>query len=117
MKYMLMIYDRDDWFDTATPEMVASSLEEHGAFAAFLQGRGADFSGEALHPAKAATTLRSSDGGGGLIITDGPFVELKEHLGGFYIIEASDLDDAIEVAKNCPSAYAIEVRPVMVFDG
>ncbi len=114
MKYMLMIYDRDDWFETATPEMVADSLEEHGAFAAYLQGRGAAFSGEALHPSTAATTLRPS--GDGFVITDGPFVDLKEHLGGFYIIEAADLDDAIEVAKKCPSAYAIEVRPVMVFD-
>lgn len=117
MKYMLMIYDRDDWFDTATPEMVASSLEEHGAFAAFLQGRGAEFSGEALHPSKAATTLRPSGNGDGFIVTDGPFVDLKEHLGGFYIIEASNLDDAIEVAKMCPAAYAIEIRPVMEFDG
>lgn len=117
MKYMLMIYDRDDWFDDATPEMIASSLEEHGAFAAHLQGRGAPFSGEALHPSTAATTLRPAEGDDGFIVTDGPFVDLKEHLGGFYIIEAADLDDAIEVAKKCPSAYAIEVRPVMVFDG
>lgn len=115
MKYMLMIYDRDDWFDTATAEMVAESLEEHGAFSAYLQGRGAPFSGEALHPSTAATTLRPSDDG--LVITDGPFIDLKEHLGGFYIIEAADLDDAIEVAKKCPSAYAIEVRPVMEFAG
>lgn len=113
MKYMLMIYDRDDWSDTATPEMVASSLEEHGAFAAYLQGRGRTYSGEALHPSTAATTLRSSDDG--YIVTDGPFVELKEHLGGFYIIEADDLDDAIDVAKKCPAAFAIEVRPVMEF--
>jgi hypothetical protein len=115
MKYMLMIFGRDDWFDTVTPEQMAASMEAHDAFSAYLQGRGAEFSGEALHASKTATTLRPSDNGDGFVITDGPFVDLKEHLGGFYIIEAADLDDAIEVAKHCPVEYGIEVRPIMEF--
>lgn len=117
MKYMLMIYGQDDWWEKATPEQVAASMEEHVAFGAYLQGRGAAFSGEALHPAKAATTLRPSENGDGFMVTDGPFVDLKENLGGFYVIEAADLDDAIEVAKRCPPDYGVEVRPVMEFAG
>jgi hypothetical protein len=51
------------------------------------------------------------------VVTDGPFVELKENLGGFYLIEAADLDDAIEVAKKCPAEYGVEIRPVVEFAG
>ncbi len=111
MKYMLLIYDRDDYFE-APPEEVASGLEQHGAFAAYLQGRGAPFSGEALYGSKTATTVRKADNGDGYLVTDGPYVELRENLGGFYLIDAADLDDAIEVAKRCPADHAVEVRPV-----
>lgn len=115
MKYMLLIYGRDDYFESP-PEEVASGLEQHGAFAAYLQGRGIPFSGEALHGSKTATTVRPSGNGDGFMVTDGPFVELKENLGGFYLIDAADLDDAIEVAKRCPADYAVEVRPVWTFE-
>ena len=111
MKYMLLLYDRGDWFESATSEEFAAAMDEHNAFDAFLRARGATYSGEALQDAKTATSLRSS-GNGETVITDGPYVDLKEHLGGFHIIEAADLDDAIEVAKRCPSA-GIEIRPVM----
>ncbi len=116
MKYMLMIYGPDDWSETSTPEQEAAEMEAHDAFAAYLQGRGAAFSGEALHPSNTATTLRPSENGDGFMVTDGPFVELKENLGEFYIIEAADLDDAIEVAKHCPNDHGIEIRPVLEFD-
>jgi hypothetical protein len=115
MKYMLMIYDRDDWWDTATPEQVAAEMEAHGAFAAFLNSRGAEPSGEALQPSTTASTVRPSGNGEGFVVTDGPFVDLKEHLGAFYIIEAADLDDAIEVAKKLPANAGVEVRPVVDF--
>jgi hypothetical protein len=63
MKYMLMIYDRDDWWETATAEDMARGMEAHGAFAAYLQGRGGAYSGEALQPTKTATTIRPNGGG------------------------------------------------------
>ena len=115
MKYMLMIFGQDDWWDTATAEELAASMEAHNAFAAYLQSRGGDISGEALHPSNTATTIRPASDGDGFVVTDGPFVEMKEHLGGFYIIEAADLDDAIEVAKKCPPDSGIEIRPVVDF--
>jgi len=110
MKYMLMIFGGADWADTMTEEQLAAGMEAHGAFAAFLQGRGLPFSGEALvAPASAMTVHRSGDE---FTVTDGPFIDLKEGIGGYYIIEAADLDEAIEVAKLCPSPLAVEVRPV-----
>jgi hypothetical protein len=74
--------------------------------------------GNALQPTSTATTLRA-DGSGGFTTTDGPFVETKEALGGYYLVEAGDLDEAIEMAKLIPvvaSSAGLEVRPIMVFD-
>ncbi len=115
MKYMLMIFDREDAWEHATEEEIAATMEAHGAFGAYLQGRGGEYSGEALHPARTASTLHPKPDGEGVAITDGPFVELKEHLGGYYIIEAADLDDAIEVGKRCPAKFGLEIRPVVDF--
>ena len=68
--------------------------------------------GNALQPTTTATSIRDD------IVTDGPFVETKEALGGYYLIEATDLDQALAIAKLCPaSVAAVEVRPIMVFDG
>ena len=75
-----------------------------------------DHGGQALQPTTTATSIRS-DGNGGATVTDGPFAETKEALGGFYLIEAPDLDAAIAIAKTVPAALGgVEVRPVMVFD-
>jgi hypothetical protein len=89
-------------------------MEAHNAFAgkhgAKLQG------GNALQPTSSATSIRS-DGAGGFTVTDGPFVESKEALGGYYLIEAADLDEALAIAKDVPARFGgVEVRPVMVFD-
>ena len=74
--------------------------------------------GEALYPTGTATTVTVSEKGGEPTITDGPFAESKEVLGGFYIINADDLDGALAVAQQIPGAWygKIEVRPVMEFD-
>jgi len=72
--------------------------------------------GQALQPTSTATTIHK-DGSGGFAVTDGPFVETKEALGGYYVIEAADLDEAIALAKQVPAPFGgVEVRPVMVFD-
>ncbi len=110
MKYMLLLYGGADWADTMTEEEMAAGMAAHGAFSAFLEGRGQPFSGEALLAPRTAKTVRRD--GPDLIVTDGPFVDVKEGIGGYYIIEAADLDEAIEVAKRCPTSLAVEVRPV-----
>lgn len=71
--------------------------------------------GEALQPTTTARTIRA-DGAGGFTVTDGPFLETKEALGGYYVIDADNLDQAVEIAKDVPATYGcLEVRPVMVF--
>ena len=75
--------------------------------------------GEALHDTTTATTVRVEGGkGGDIVTTDGPFAETKEALGGFYLLQASDLDDAIKWASQIPGAWhgRVEVRPIMEFD-
>jgi len=110
MKYMLMLYETEtDW--SQHPEELQASLAEHDAFDAWLKERGIPVvGGEALHGNSSATTLRKV--GDEMVVTDGPYAELKESLGGFYIIDVKDLDEAIEVARRCPTGTGTEIRPV-----
>ena len=111
-EYLVLIYeDEASW--TATDE--ATSREIHAEHVAFYEANGAALSGgNALAPSGAATSIRR-DGSGELTVTDGPFVETKEALGGYYLIEAADLDEAIAVAKQVPAHFGgVEVRPVRV---
>ncbi len=112
-QYVILIYEDEAAYATASPEVMGEIMQEHNAFAAQVEQRGAKIlGGEALQPTATATTVR-----GGSDVTDGPFVETKEALGGFYLIEAPDLDTALTVAKLCPSRFGgVEVRPVMTFD-
>lgn len=108
-----MLFEKEtDWTQVPKPEL-DDALREHEEFIQFLRQRGVEFSGEALQPQSTATTLRPD--GDDMIITDGPYVELKENLGGFYVIEARDLDEALEIAKRCPTGTATEVRPIQEF--
>jgi hypothetical protein len=110
MKYMLLLYEPDtDWLSVPEEEL-KQALAEHETFVEYLSKRGRPFSGAALRPSTTATTLRPN--GDGILLSDGPYVELKEHLGGYYVIEADDLDDALEVARRCPMGSGIEVRPI-----
>jgi hypothetical protein len=111
MRYLLLIYTQE--IDEQPPEDVANA--SHAAYAAFtadVKARGLFQAGEALAPTSTATTVRLVDGE--VIATDGPFAETKEALGGFYLIEARDLDEAIEIAAKIPAAAfgSIEVRPI-----
>ena len=111
MRYLLLIYSRET--DEQPPEDVANA--SHAAYAAFtadVKARGLFEAGEALTPTSTATTVRVVDGE--TVTTDGPFAETKEALGGFYLIEARDLDEAIETAAKIPAAKdgSIEVRPI-----
>jgi hypothetical protein len=110
MQYMLMLYEKEQDWDTVAPERREAALAEHEKFVRMLRERGIAFSGAALRPSTAATTLRPSPGG--MIVSDGPYVELKEHIGGFYTIDAPDLDAAIEIARQCPTGTGTEIRPM-----
>ena len=111
MRYLLLIYGQES--DTPPPDDVAAaSHAAYGKFTADIKARGLFQAGEALTPTSTATTVRVVDGE--TITTDGPFAETKEALGGFYLIEARDLDEAIETAAKIPAASegSIEVRPI-----
>jgi len=113
-KYMLLIFGDDAQWDAMTPEQGKAHGAAHSAFAAAAGSK--VVGGEELEPATMATTLRS-DGAGGVTTTDGPFLETKEGLGGFYLLEASDLDEVIKLASMLPEVQAshsgVEIRPVV----
>ncbi len=111
MQYALLIYTPEPETEPA-PEAMAEQMAEYDAFTEHLRSRGAMKAGEALDSTATATTVRVVDGR--TITTDGPFAETKETLGGFYLVEAADLDEAIAYAAMIPGARygCIEVRPV-----
>jgi hypothetical protein len=113
VKYLLMIYgDEDAWASTGDEERT-QMYEEYGKFAAWLGEKGWMRGGDELASVKAATTVRVRDGK--VLSVDGPFAETKEQLGGYFLIECDDLDQAIEAAARIPAAKdgSIEVRPVV----
>ena len=112
-EYLVLIYEDEQGYANADQEVFAKVMQAHNDFAAnvgpALKG------GNALQPTTTATTIRESDGSS--LVTDGPFVETKEALGGYYLIEAPDLDAAIAIAKQVPAQFGgVEVRPVMTFE-
>jgi hypothetical protein len=115
MKYLCLIYENEKNFETMSPADGEAIMGEYFAFTDGIRRSGQYVAGEALHPTNTATTVKVRNGK--VSTTDGPFAETKEQLGGFYLIEAKDLNDAIQVAAKIPSARfgAVEVRPVMDF--
>lgn len=115
MKYLCLIYDDESKFASMPQAESDAFVAEYFAFTDDIRGTGHYLAGEALQPVQAATTLRVRNGK--LSTSDGPFAETREQLGGFYLIEARDLNDAIQVAARIPSARTggVEVRPVLDF--
>ncbi len=112
MKYALLIYyDESAQPEPESPEAQAS-FEAYRKFTESINDRGINLGGEALHGTESATTVRVREGE--TLTTDGPFAETKEALGGFYLIEAGDLDEAIAVAAELPGSWygSVEVRPI-----
>jgi hypothetical protein len=107
-RYMILIYDREADYETVTPEGWASLRDAHNAFQKAVADLGGSIhSGLPLDPTTSATSIRRGT------VTDGPFVEAKEALGGYYVLEARDLDHALEIARLCPAPFGgVEVRPV-----
>jgi hypothetical protein len=115
MKYLCLIYNEEKSFAALAPAAVDTMMGEYNEFTADIKKSGHYVAGEALHPVNTATTVRVRNGK--VSTTDGPFAETKEQLGGFYYIEAKDLNDAIQIAARIPSARmgSIEVRPIVDF--
>jgi hypothetical protein len=115
MKYLCLIYNEEKNMATQPPSAIDTMMSEYNQFTADIKASGHYVAGEALHNTSTATTVRVR--GGKVSTTDGPFAETKEQLGGFYYIEAKDLNDAIQIASRIPSARmgSIEVRPIVDF--
>jgi hypothetical protein len=109
MQYLLLIYVNESE-DNHSPEEYAA----YGAFTQDIVQKGHFKAGDALQPVATATTVRVRDGK--TLTTDGPFAETREQLGGYYLIEAKDLDEAVGIAARIPGAKrgSIEIRPVMM---
>jgi hypothetical protein len=112
MKYLCLIYEDEKMLDAMSGSEFDALMGEFTAFTREIRKSGHFLGGEALQPTPAATTVRVRDGK--VSTTDGPFAETKEQLGGFYLISARDLNDAIRVASRIPSARlgSVEVRPI-----
>jgi hypothetical protein len=113
MRYMLLIYDRESDWNSMTEQERGQIFQEYMAFTEGIRKSGHHLAGDPLQPTATATTVRVK--GGKTLTTDGPFAETREQLGGYYMIEAKDLDEATAIAARIPSARigSIEVRPIM----
>lgn len=117
-RYAALIYGPAEAESAGTPEDWAQMMNEYNDFGATAGAAGVIGAGEALQATATATTLHVKGGKGGeLVTTDGPFAETKEVLGGFYLLDCADLDDAIRWASQIPGAWhgRVEVRPVVDF--
>jgi hypothetical protein len=112
MRYMLMICTEENAIGALSPEEGSAMLAEYGKFGEEMGRRGVLQAGERLRPTTDATTVRVRDGE--VLVADGPFAETKEQVGGYFLVDCKDLDDAIEVASKIPGARhgTIEVRPI-----
>jgi hypothetical protein len=117
VKYALLIYSDDSGWDAVSEQEQRETYEKYAAFSQEAIERGMMRGGDELNSASTATTVRVRDGE--TLLTDGPFAETKEQLGGFYLLECTDVDQAIEMAAKIPGAAtgAIEVRPVIEREG
>jgi len=113
MKYMLLIYDEEQNFAKMSQAELNQMMGEYRQFSEAIQKSGNFQTGAQLQPTSTATAVRVRDGK--RLVTDGPFAETREQLGGYYLIEAKDLDEAIGIAARIPSSKrgTIEVRPLV----
>jgi hypothetical protein len=117
MRYMLLCYDDDQAWEQAGEAALKRAMDEAVQLTHELDAKGQYVIAAPLHPTSTATSVRVRDDK--RLVTDGPFAETREHLGGFYLIEAKDLDEAIAIAARHPGARlgTVEIRPVMELEG
>ena len=113
MKYLLLLYQNEKVLETRTPEENGRIFNEYMDFTKGIYKSGNYVAGEALQPVSTARTIRQREGR--TLTTDGPFAETKEQLGGFYLVEAADLDEATRIASRIPIVRtgSVEVRPIL----
>jgi hypothetical protein len=114
MKFLLALYGDESGWEDVTPEDMKEGMEPWDRYGQAVNEAGVFLAGEGLQPSTTATTVKVVEDGGP-IVTDGPFAKSKEQLGGFYLLECKDQDEALEWAKKVPlrPGGSIEVRPVM----
>ena len=117
MQYLLLIYENEQKSADFSQADGEKMYRDYMEYTASIKATGNMIAGDALQPTSKATTVRVRDGK--TLTTDGPFAETREQLGGYYLVNAADLDEAIKLAARIPSSKwgSIEVRPVVVFDG
>ncbi len=116
MKYLLTLWGDEARFADLTPEQLQENMKQWDAFTSAADDAGVHLGGEGLQPTATATTVQIPESGDP-VVTDGPFAETKEQLGGFYLLDCEDLDDAIAWAKRMPlPGGKVEVRPVMDYE-
>jgi len=115
MRYLLLIYGDEAAHNAMSPAELEAEMGAYWAYTNAVKEAGINLGGEALHPIATATTVRVRDGK--TLTTDGPFAETKEQLGGFYLLDCKDLDDAIAWAAKIPGSHygSIEIRPIVEF--
>jgi hypothetical protein len=117
MRYLLLIYGDEQAAAAASADAQAAEMDAWWKYTAELRESGHHLGGEALQPIATATTIRLANGRP--LVADGPFAETKEQLGGYYMIDAPDLDAAIAWASkmpNLPGGGSVEIRPIMEFE-
>jgi hypothetical protein len=116
MKYLLTIYNDESAYADATPEQIQQVMAAYDEFTRELAESGTMLSGEGLQPSSTATSVQVRNGE--VVASDGPFADTREQLGGYYLLECRDLDEAIGWAAKIPGAQdgTIEVRPVMDYE-
>jgi hypothetical protein len=114
MKFLLTLYGDETAFVNAAPEFIAREMADWQAFDDAARAAGVVIECDGLEGSHTATTLRLRDGG--RHVTDGPFIETKEQLGGYVLLDVRDLDEAMAWAERCPGSYSIEIRPIMDYE-
>jgi hypothetical protein len=117
MRYMLMLYSDENAWASFTPAQQAEGMAAYGAYVEALKKAGAFVATERLRPTSTATVVRNTNGKAEVL--DGPYLEAKEQMGGYFVIEAPDLDGAIAWAARCPAAShgTVELRPIWPAEG
>jgi hypothetical protein len=115
MRYLVLMAGEEGHWDTATAEQRQAVMDAHTAFHQAVAERATMLAGEALAESPAGRTLRHVDGRA--LVTDGPYAEGAEQLGGFYLLQADSADLVVDLCRLLPTSYAVEVRPVIEIEG